>query len=252
MRYDTFIAKNLHISRNKALELIQKKEVLLNKKLFKAAFDVRQYAQRMLCVPYLNDEELLRNKSLNLELLKKPYVSRAALKLKNFLHQSCIDVEGKNCLDIGSSTGGFVQVLLENKAQAVSALDVGVGQLDNLLREDKRVKVFENTDLRAFTSDEKFDCVTIDVSFISLRSLLVCIDTLALCDIVLLFKPQFEVGKEAKRNKKGVLKDEKAVQEARIAFEQSCQKLAWVLQNCRKSSIKGKEGNVEYFYYYKK
>ncbi|MCX2682355.1 TlyA family RNA methyltransferase [Campylobacter sp. MIT 21-1685] len=252
MRYDLFVAKTLRISRNKALELIQKEEVMLNKSFFKAAFDVSQYARNTFHLSSLSDEELLRMKNLNLELFNTVYVSRGALKLKNFLCNLNIKLQEKTCLDIGSSTGGFVQVLLENNVRSVSALDVGQGQLHSLLRQDKRVKLFENTDIRVFKSDTKFDCVTVDVSFISLQNLLVCIDNLALCDIVLLFKPQFEVGREAKRNKKGVVLDEKAVQQARKKFEKSCGKLGWILQNSTESSIKGKEGNVEYFYHYKK
>ncbi|EAL2582458.1 TPA: SAM-dependent methyltransferase, partial [Campylobacter jejuni] len=146
--------------------------------------------------------------------------------------------------------GGFVQILLENQALKITALDVGSNQLHPSLRVNEKIILHENTDLRAFKSEEKFELVTCDVSFISLINLLYYIDNLALKEIILLFKPQFEVGKNIKRDKKGVLKDDKAILKARMDFEKACAKLGWLLKNTQKSSIKGKEGNVEYFYYY--
>ncbi|EGM5410050.1 TlyA family RNA methyltransferase, partial [Campylobacter jejuni] len=171
-------------------------------------------------------------------------------KLKKFLEENDIEIKHKNCLDIGSSTGGFVQILLENQALKITALDVGSNQLHLSLRANEKIILHENTDLRAFKSKEKFELVTCDVSFISLINLLYYVDNLALKEIILLFKPQFEVGKNIKRDKKGVLKDDKAILKARMDFEKECAKLGWLLKNTQKSSIKGKEGNVEYFYYY--
>lgn len=235
MRYDIFVAKRLKISRNKALELIENKKITLNGNFLKPSFELNE-----------TDGEL------NLELLSEIYVSRAALKLKGFLAQLSLGLEGLNCLDIGSSTGGFVQVLLENGVKSIVALDVGNNQLHQSLRHDARVKSLEGVDLREFKSEEKFDLITCDVSFISLLNLLSYIDSLAKRDIVLLFKPQFEVGKEAKRDKKGVLKDEKSVKRARINFEKACFSYAWLLEKCEISSLKGKEGNDEFFYYFRK
>lgn len=252
MRYDTFVAMSLDISRNKALELIEKGEILLNQKSFKPSFNVKNYLQTLLACENFKEEELFSSKALKLELLTKIYVSRAALKLKNFILQNALEIKGKTCLDIGSSTGGFVQVLLEFEATEVVALDVGTGQLHPSLREHPRVKVFENTDLKDFKSDESFEFITCDVSFTSLLTLLPYIDKFALKDLVLLFKPQFEVGKNAKRNKRGVLKDESGLFKARTEFEKACSNLGWMLKNTAASSIKGKEGNVEYFYHYTK
>lgn len=248
MRYDIFIAKRLNLSRNKALELIENEDILLNSKLFKASFDVTNLLKNKV----LNEEELLNSKELNLELLRTLYVSRAALKLKHFLKNKNINIGGKNCLDIGSSTGGFVQILLENKALKITALDVGANQLHTTLRDNDKIKLIENMDLREFKSEEKFELITCDVSFISLLNLLFYIDKLALKDIILLFKPEFEVGKEAKRDKKGVLKEEKDVQKAMKNFEKACANLGWILKHNEESKIKGKEGNVEYFYHYAK
>lgn len=250
MRFDFFVSKRLNISRNKALELIENEKVLLNGKSFKASFDVKTFLENLLKKQDLKAEEIYLSKELNLELLSEIYVSRAALKLKNFLEENCIEVNHKNCLDIGSSTGGFVQILLENKALKITALDVGNQQLHISLRDNEKIILHENTDLRAFKSEEKFELITCDVSFISLKNLLKYIDNLALKEIILLFKPQFEVGKNAKRDKKGVLKDDKAILKARMEFEKECAKLGWLLKNTQKSCIKGKEGNVEYFYHY--
>ncbi|TKX31818.1 23S rRNA (cytidine-2'-O)-methyltransferase TlyA [Campylobacter estrildidarum] len=246
MRYDLFVAKRLNISRNKALELIENEEILLNSKIFKSSFNIKNLFKNNT----LSEEEILSSKELNLEPLSKTYVSRAALKLKNFLQDKDIDIRDKICLDIGSSTGGFVQILLENQALKVVALDVGDNQLHSSLRDNAKIKIVENTDLRAFESKEKFDIITCDVSFISLHHLMFYIDSLALKDIILLFKPQFEVGKNVKRNKKGVVQDEKEIQKVRKEFEKACMRLGWVLKNCEESKIKGKEGNVEYFYHY--
>lgn len=244
MRYDDFVAKRLNISRNRALELIKNEQILLNNRFFKASFNV--------CT--LSDEKtfegLMKDKSLNLKLLGQIYASRAALKLKAFLEQGGLKVAGKSCLDVGSSTGGFVQILLENGARSIVALDVGAGQLSDDLRRDERVRSLENTDLRAFVSEEKFELVTCDVSFISLLKLLTDLDRVAKNELILLFKPQFEVGKEARRNKKGVLKDEKSIAEARRNFKKACEGLGWVLKNEAPSSLAGREGNVEYFYHF--
>lgn len=248
MRYDFFVSKRLKISRNKAIELIENKEILLNSRVFKASFDVTTLIQNK----DLIEAEILTCKELKLELLSKIYVSRAAFKLKSFLENKNILIKDRNCLDIGSSTGGFVQILLENEALKITALDVGSNQLHLSLRNNSKINLVENTDLRTFKSDEKFDLITCDVSFISLMHLLFYIDKLALKDIILLFKPQFEVGKDAKRDKKGILKDEKVVQEARKNFEKACINLGWILQISEESKIRGKEGNVEYFYYYSK
>ncbi|WP_345991664.1 TlyA family RNA methyltransferase [Sulfurimonas sp. HSL-1716] len=182
----------------------------------------------------------------------KDYVSRAAFKLAAFLDEIAINIEGANVLDIGSSTGGFTQVLLENRAFHVSCVDVGRDQLHRSLREDARVSVYEDRDIREFQTVERFDLVTSDVSFISLLHILDDIDRLSSDKIILLFKPQFEVGREAKRDKNGVVTDEKIIQKAMIHFEDACVIKGWNLVVKSPSKITGKEGNLEYCYYYKK
>ena len=163
-----------------------------------------------------------------------------------------LNLAGADVLDVGSSTGGFVQILLQRGAKSVTALDVGSSQLSEILRRDPRVIVRENTDIREFTSEKKFDLITCDVSFISLNLILKSLASLAKSALIVLFKPQFEVGAEIKRNKKGVLKDEKAVCAARAKFERLCAELGLAVLHASACKITGKEGNREFFYLLKR
>lgn len=163
-----------------------------------------------------------------------------------------LNLAGADVLDVGSSTGGFVQILLQRGAKSVTALDVGSSQLSEILRRDPRVVVRENTDIRKFASEKKFDLITCDVSFISLNLILKSLASLAKSALIVLFKPQFEVGAEIKRNKKGVLKDEKAVSAARAKFEQLCAELGLAVLHTSACKITGKEGNREFFYLLKR
>ncbi len=181
----------------------------------------------------------------------RDYVSRAAWKLLYFLDEAALDVCGKTALDIGSSTGGFSEVLLERGVKSLVCVDVGNGQLHPKIEEDERVTLFEGTDIRTFEHDP-FDVVVSDVSFISLLHILESVDRLSKEDIVLLFKPQFEVGVGVRRDKKGVVKDDKAVQKAMVKFEDACALKGWNLIKKAPSKITGKDGNLEYCYYFKK
>lgn len=163
-----------------------------------------------------------------------------------------LNLAGADVLDVGSSTGGFVQILLQRGAKSVTALDVGSSQLSEILRRDPRVIVRENTDIREFASEKKFDLITCDVSFISLNLILKSLASLAKSALIVLFKPQFEVGAEIKRNKKGVLKDEKAVRAARAKFERLCAELGLAVMHASACKITGKEGNREFFYILKR
>ena len=163
-----------------------------------------------------------------------------------------LNLAGADVLDVGSSTGGFVQILLQRGAKSVTALDVGSSQLSEILRCDSRVIVRENTDIREFASEKKFDLITCDVSFISLNLILKSLASLAKSALIVLFKPQFEVGAEIKRNKKGVLKDEKAVCAARAKFERLCAELGLAVLHASACKITGKEGNREFFYLLKR
>lgn len=166
--------------------------------------------------------------------------------------KAILNLAGADVLDVGASTGGFVQILLQRGAKSVTALDVGSSQLSEILRRDPRVIVRENTDIREFASEKKFDLITCDVSFISLNLILKSLASLAKSALIVLFKPQFEVGAEAKRNKKGVLKDEKAARAARAKFERLCAELGLATLHAGACKITGKEGNREFFYLLKR
>lgn len=177
-----------------------------------------------------------------------PYVSRGALKLIAALDHFKIDPKGRICLDIGASTGGFTQVLIERGASKVYAVDVGTAQLHPSLRGDPRIVSLEQTDIRTLDGvklDPKPDLVVIDVSFISLRLVLPAALQLAgrPAYLIALIKPQFEAGRE--HLKKGIVRDE-AVRQA------VCDDIAALVMTEGQvlgiipSPIAGGDGNVEY------
>lgn len=231
MRLDSYLVENgLVESRNKAQQLIKENAVSVDGKIVdKVSLDIVEGM-----VVEVADTEM--------------YVSRAAIKLKGFLPYTEWDIKGLRALDIGSSTGGFTQILLENGVASVTCVDVGSDQLHPSLRSDPRVSVHENTDIRTFSSEKSFDLVTCDVAFIPLELILESIDALASRYIILLFKPQFQVGREVKRDKNGVVKDDKAIGKAMIRFEDTCALLGWKLVAKEVAHISGKEGNQETCY----
>lgn len=190
----------------------------------------------------------------NVELhVEQIYVSRSANKLKFFLEEiEDIDLKGLKALDIGSSTGGFTQILLEYGVKSVTCVDVGSNQLHSTLREDPKIEFFENTDIRDFKSNEGFDIVTCDVSFISINDILEDINRLALNKIIILFKPQFEVGKNVKRDSNGVVKNTHEVELARKRFIANTSTLGWQFIHSNLSQVKGKKGNSEELFYFEK
>lgn len=231
MRLDSaLVERGLVESRNKAQQLIKDKNVTVDGKIIdKVSFDA-------------SEEMMIEIADTDI------YVSRAAIKLKGFLPYTEWNLSGLNALDIGSSTGGFTQVLLESGVQSVTCVDVGSDQLHATLRGDERVKVHENTDIREFSAEKPFDIVVCDVSFISLEHIIDAIDRLSGKYIVVLFKPQFEVGREAKRDKNGVVKEEKAIAKAQIRFEDMCTLKGWKMIAKELAHIAGKEGNQEVCY----
>jgi 23S rRNA (cytidine1920-2'-O)/16S rRNA (cytidine1409-2'-O)-methyltransferase len=234
VRLDQYLVENgFAQSRNKAQTLIKEAKVRIDSKVVqKVSFQV-------------GDETV----SVDSDHV---YVSRSAMKLKGFLPELPFDVMSLKTLDIGSSTGGFTEVLLEFGAESVDAVDVGSDQLHVKLKTDARVRSFENTDIRKFKTQACYDLVVSDVSFISLLHILDDVDRLAKEWIVLLFKPQFEVGREVKRDKTGVIKDTKAIGKAMLTFEDACTLKSWELIKKSEAIIRGKEGNIEYCYCYKK
>ena len=235
MRLDNYLVeKELIESRNKAQQVIKEGLVLVNDKVIK----------KPSCRVEADDSVTITE--------HKSYVSRAAYKLLYFLEELELDVNGKKALDIGSSTGGFTQVLLEKGVAAVSCVDVGHDQLHHSLCEDARVQIFEGCDIRKFEPKQTFNLIVSDVAFISLLYILDDVDRLASEDIILLFKPQFEVGRGVKRDKNGVVLDKKAIAAAMQKFEDACVLKGWHLEKKSPSSLSGKEGNLEYCYYFKK
>lgn len=184
------------------------------------------------------------------------YVSRGGLKLEKAMREFGISLEGKVCMDVGASTGGFTDCMLQNGAVQVYAVDVGHGQLDWGLRNDPRVVCMEKTNIRYVQPEDigrPVDFASIDVSFISLTKVLLPVRGL-LTDagqIVCLIKPQFEAGRE-KVGKKGVVRDPLVHEEVikkviSYAREQSFWPLALEF-----SPIRGPEGNIEYLLYLQK
>ena len=184
-----------------------------------------------------------------------PYVSRGGLKLEKSIKTWNLDLEGAVCMDIGSSTGGFTDCMLQNGASKVYALDVGTNQLAYSLRVDPRVVVMEKTNIRDLDTDsfEKLDFISIDVSFISL-SLVLPVASRLLKEggqMVALVKPQFEAGRE-KVGKGGIVRDKsvhKEVVENVIKYAENAD-----LRPCglSYSPITGAKGNIEYLLYMKK
>lgn len=178
------------------------------------------------------------------------YVSRGGLKLEKAINHFDVVLQHKVCMDVGSSTGGFTDCMLQNGAVKVYAVDVGHGQLDWKLRNDERVVCMEKTNIRYVTPDQIAEppaFVSIDVSFISLTKVLGPVKELMTSDgeIVCLIKPQFEAGRE-KVGKKGVVRDRSVHKEVIYAVMDYAQSIGFVLCNLEFSPIKGPEGNIEY------
>ena len=185
-----------------------------------------------------------------------PYVSRGGLKLEKALANFDVTVEGKVCTDVGSSTGGFTDCMLQNGAVKVFAIDVGRGQLDWKLRQDERVVCMEKTNIRYVTPEdigEPVDFSSIDVSFISLTKVLEPIRNYLTADgeIVALIKPQFEAGRE-KVGKKGVVRERSTHHEVIEKVASYANSIGFEILNIDFSPIKGPEGYIEYLIHLKK
>lgn len=184
------------------------------------------------------------------------YVSRGGLKLEKAMENFDVKIQDKVCMDVGSSTGGFTDCMLQNGATKVYAVDVGHGQLAWKLRNDERVVCMEKTNIRYVTPDQieqRVDFSSIDVSFISLTKVLGPVKELLSDDgeIVCLIKPQFEAGRE-KVGKHGVVREKSVhleVIEKVIAFAVS---IGFEILNLEFSPVKGPEGNIEYLLHLKK
>lgn len=184
------------------------------------------------------------------------YVSRGGLKLEKAMAQFSLALTGTICMDIGASTGGFTDCMLQNGARRVYAIDVGHGQLAWKLRNDGRVVCMEKTNFRYVTSQEigePIDFASVDVSFISLTKILIPARNL-LCEqghIVCLIKPQFEAGRE-KVGKKGVVRDPDVHEEVIRKVIGYADLIGFAVKGLTFSPIKGPEGNIEYLIYLEK
>jgi 23S rRNA (cytidine1920-2'-O)/16S rRNA (cytidine1409-2'-O)-methyltransferase len=180
-----------------------------------------------------------------------PYVSRGGVKLANALEALGVSVAGRRALDVGASTGGFTDCMLQGGAAHVIALDVAYGELDYRLREDPRVTVIERLNARALSPDQlpyRPDLVTLDVSFISLAkvlpAVLACTDTAF--DCLAMVKPQFEVGRE-RVGKGGVVRDPELRREAVESVAACARDLGATVMGAAPSSLAGPSGNRETF-----
>ena len=185
-----------------------------------------------------------------------PYVSRGGLKLEKAMKNFDVTLDGKVCMDVGASTGGFTDCMLQNGAVKVYSIDVGYGQLDWKLRNDPRVVCMEKTNIRYVVPENlegPADFSSIDVSFISLTKVLLPVRNLLTDEgeIVCLIKPQFEAGRE-KVGKKGVVRDPAVHQEVIEKVRDYAMSIFMEPCHLSFSPIKGPEGNIEYLVYIRK
>lgn len=226
-------------SREKAKALIMAGIVYVNnQKVDKAGFELKE-----------GDVLEVRGKTLQ-------YVSRGGLKLEKAMQEFPITLEGKVCMDVGASTGGFTDCMLQNGAVKVYSVDVGYGQLAWKLRTDERVVNLERTNFRYATREQipdEIDFASVDVSFISLKHILPNLNTLLAPDgrAVCLIKPQFEAGKE-KVGKKGVVRDLNVHLEVVENVINLAVENGFSVMGLQFSPIKGPEGNIEYLIYLNK
>lgn len=226
-------------SRSKAGAIIMSGQVYVNgQKVTKAGYTLKK-----------DDKIEVRGEKL-------PFVSRGGLKLDKAIKTFGVELGGKVCMDIGASTGGFTDCMLQNNAKKVYCVDVGYGQLAWKLRTDERVVNMERTNFRYIKPEdieEKLDFASVDVSFISLKIILPVLYEL-LCDgglAVCLIKPQFEAGKE-RVGKKGVVRDIETHKQVVKEILDFTYENGYSVLNLDYSPVKGPEGNIEYLMYIKK
>jgi 23S rRNA (cytidine1920-2'-O)/16S rRNA (cytidine1409-2'-O)-methyltransferase len=230
------VAKGLVKSRQRAQAMIMAGKVLVNDRpVDKSGFHV-------------SPDDTVELKGTDI-----PYVSRGGLKLEAALHKLQLDVTGSICIDVGASTGGFTDCLLQHGAERVYAVDVGYGQLAWKLRQDPRVIVIERTNVRLMAADTitaPVDLVTIDVSFISLKIVVPVIVKFLKPDgsILALIKPQFEVGK-TQVGKGGVVREPKLHQQVIKDLSNFFGTLKLVPLSIYPSPLLGPKGNREFFTY---
>lgn len=232
MRLDIFLTENgFTTSRNKAQELISRGLVFVNgRQQGRSSFNISEQ-------DYVEVQGAL------------PFVSRAGEKLAFALEHFAVDPTGLHILDIGSSTGGFTDVVLQKGAASVTAVDVGTGQFDRELAQSPRVRLFEKTDIRDFYPHTTFDLIVIDLSFISQKEIIPHLERFAKegTDIVALIKPQFEVGPH-NIGKGGIVNNPDAVLDVLQTIQHTYEQHGYMcLHESVPSPTKGSDGNQEYF-----
>ncbi len=235
VRLDKFLCdRGIVQSREKAQALIMAGQVIVNGRVVdKAGFRV-------------SEED-------RVEVTELPrFVSRAGYKLEGAIKEFGIDVGGKLCLDVGSSTGGFTDCLLQYGAERVYAVDVGKAQMDYKLRQDKRVILWEETDARSLSEEhikEKVDLITVDVSFISATKVLPNVVRFlkAKGELLILIKPQFELC--PKKVRKGIVREEVFKKEAVDKVVSFVKELGFEVKGVIKAFPRGAKGNEEFMCY---
>ena len=239
-RLDKYLVSNGFVAtRTKSKELIKSNNVKVNDKIVtKASYIVKDY----------DKVEIIARSSIK-------YVSRAGLKLEGAIDSFNLDLQDKNIMDIGSSTGGFTDCSLRHGAKRVVAIDVGTDLMADSLREDERVELYEQLNFKNAPSNlfENIDIIVSDVSFISLKHI---IDRISLenedFELVFLIKPQFECGKEIADKFKGIINDKEVHKNVILDIITYFKKYGYNILGLDVSKIQGKSGNIEYLAHFKR
>lgn len=242
MRLDKYIVdKKIVDSRNKAQALISNGFVLVNNKIkTQTAYNVKESD-----IITINQHE--------------QYVSRGAYKLIEAINKFHVDLKDKVVLDVGSSTGGFTQICLINGAKKIYAIDVGKNQMDQKLRHNPKIELHEGINFKNFNTSilntKRIDIIVVDVSFISLTKILKKIQEAFpySLKLIVLIKPQFELGKEIIKANHGVIKSKKLWEKAIDIVTTSAKQLGYKINtNYIESPIKGGDGNTEFLMHLEK
>lgn len=239
-RLDKYLVSNDFVAtRTKSKELIKSNNVKVNDKIVtKASYIVKDY----------DKVEIIDSSSIK-------YVSRAGLKLEGAIDSFNLDLQDKNIMDIGSSTGGFTDCSLRHGAKRVVAIDVGTDLMADSLRDDDRVELYEQLNFKNAPSNlfENIDIIVSDVSFISLKHI---IDRISLEDkdfeLIFLIKPQFECGKEIADKFKGIINDKEVHKDVILDIITYFKKYGYNIIGLDVSKIQGKSGNTEYLAHFKR
>ena len=231
------VEKGLVRSRTKAQEIIKNGYVLCNGEVINKSGKKVSSTDKIV---------ILKNDYLK-------YVSRGGLKLEKALIEFDLDLENKTIMDIGSSTGGFTDCAIQHGARKVIAVDVGTEVMDKELKSNKKVELYENTNIKDLDLSlfEEVDYITIDVSFISIVNVFKIISRSNVkVDVIALIKPQFECGKKIASKYKGVILDKEIHKKVISETISQINRLGFFLRDMIPSPIKGGDGNIEYLSYF--